>query len=120
MTRQEILNKLHSIPIRVKITSLPSEGALECQYVTAKGSKEEWIGINDWPATLHKDSNGSITYILEIEGEKHYFEDYQSFADCFELNWIGEVKPWEDYDDEVLGEMLDWMEDFDDGIPFAE
>ena len=118
MNRQEMLNRLHSLPVRVKITYLPSEEALECQYVTSKGSKEEWIGLGDWPASLHKDSNGDTTYILRLNGEDHSFNNYQSFADFFEQNWIGKVHLWEDCDDDTLGEMLDWINEFDEGIPF--
>lgn len=50
MYRNEMLEKLHSIQTSVALTALTSEGALECIYVTATGTKYEWIGLYDWPA----------------------------------------------------------------------
>lgn len=49
MNREEMLEKLHSIKPGVELTVLPSEGALECEYVTSKGTSYEWIGMYDWP-----------------------------------------------------------------------
>lgn len=49
MTREEMLKKLHSIKPGVELTALINEGALECEYVTGKGTAYEWIGMYDWP-----------------------------------------------------------------------
>ena len=49
MTREEMLEKLHSIKPGVELTALTSEGALECEYVTSNGTAYEWIGMYDWP-----------------------------------------------------------------------
>ena len=49
MTRDEMLEKLHSIKPGAELTALTSEGALECEYVTSKGTAYEWIGMYDWP-----------------------------------------------------------------------
>jgi hypothetical protein len=50
MTREEMIEKLHQIGVGVELTTLTSEMVLECEYVTSKGYKYEWIGIDDWPA----------------------------------------------------------------------
>ena len=47
MTREEMLKKLHSIKPGAELTALTSEGALECEYVTSKGTAYEWIGMYD-------------------------------------------------------------------------
>lgn len=113
-----MLNKLQKIPVSVRLTALVSEGALECLYMTSKGTKEEWIGINDWPASIQNDTQGSTTYILNLEGKTQSFTDYQSFADCFEKIWIGdELRPWEDCSDDELAEWLDLVAQ-SNGIPF--
>ena len=44
-----MLKKLHSIKPGVELTILPSEGALECEYVSKNGCTYEWIGMYDWP-----------------------------------------------------------------------
>lgn len=49
MTREEMLEKLRSIKPGAELTALTSEGALECEYVTSKGTAYEWIGMYDWP-----------------------------------------------------------------------
>ena len=49
MTREEMLEKLRSIKPGAELTALTSEGALECEYVTNKGTSYEWIGMYDWP-----------------------------------------------------------------------
>ena len=49
MTREEMLEKLHSIKPGAELTALTSEGALECEYVTSEGTAYEWIGMYDWP-----------------------------------------------------------------------
>ena len=46
MTREEMLEKLHSIKPGVELTALTSEGALECEYVTYPGKS----GIAKWLA----------------------------------------------------------------------
>ena len=118
MDRVEKLNILHSIPVKVRITVLPSEGALECQYMTSNGEKNEWIGLDAWPATKFEESKVS-KYCLTIAGERHVFDDYQSFELCFIEKWIGEVTPWEDFSDDVLDEWIEMTNDCD-GIPFKE
>lgn len=120
MTREEMLTKLHTIPVTVRITALVSECALECQYMTSKGTKEEWIGINEWPVSVTEDTKGEKKYLLNIEGKKHIFDDYQSFSSFFEQNWIGEVaKFWEEYQDIELEEWLELIAECD-GIPFSD
>lgn len=52
MNREEMLNKLHSIKPGVRLTVLPDEYALECDYVTRFGNYYEWIGMNDWPVVM--------------------------------------------------------------------
>jgi hypothetical protein len=49
MSREEMLQKLHSTKIGVELTALVSENALECEYVMSTGTKYEWIGLYDWP-----------------------------------------------------------------------
>lgn len=112
-----MLNKLHSIPVSVLLTALVSEESLECLYMTSKGTKEEWIGINDWPVSIVEHSAGT-TYVITIEGNQYTFKDYQSFSEFFELNWIREVSPWEDYNDETLEEWLN-MISLCNGIPLT-
>ena len=118
MDRKEKLEILHSIPVKVSITVLPSEYALECQYMTSRGEKYEWIGLDEWPATKFEES-GVTKYALTIEGERQVFDDYQSFELCFSQKWIGEVTPWENYNDDALDEWIDCANDCD-GIPFIE
>lgn len=48
MSRDEMLNKLHSIHVGVSMVALTSEGALECTCVTPFGSSYEWMDLNDW------------------------------------------------------------------------
>lgn len=119
MTREEMLDKLHNTQVAVHLTVLESESALECIYMTSKGTKEEWIGINEWPVSIKKESDETSTYILNLE-ERHAFKDYQSFASFFEKHWIGdEVKAWEEYNDNELEEWLDIIGECD-GIPFID
>ena len=117
MNRAEMLNKLHTTPVSVRLTALDSEGSLECLYMTSKGTKEEWIGINDWPVSIIEHSAGT-TYVLTIKGKQYTFKDYQSFSDFFEQNWICEISPWEDYTDEALEEWLELIS-LCNGIPLT-
>ncbi len=119
MTRNEMLNKLHIIPVSVRLTVLESESALECLYMTSKGTKEEWIGINEWPVSVIEDTNGINRFLIKIEGDTHSFDDYDSFADFFEEKWIGEVRSWEEYSDEALEEWIELIKECN-GIPFLE
>lgn len=118
MNRTEKLNKLHNILVKVRMTVLPSEQALECLYMTSIGTKEEWIGLDEWPAFISEVS-AVPEYILVLEGERLVFEDYQSFETAFSQRWIGEVTPWEDYCDEALEEWIDLVDECD-GIPLKE
>ena len=115
MTREELLHALHSIPVKTNVTELTCEGSIECLYATSKGTKEEWIGLDEWPALVYKNaSHEPITYHLKINGETRTFTDYQSFAESFEKDWIGDVTPWEDYDDNTLEAWLDDLEFYED------
>ena len=115
MTRKEMLNILHNIPVKAQITYLPSEGAIECLYVTSKGTKEEWIGIDEWPASIcKKGPENPATYYLVLDDGARTFTDYQSFADCFEKEYLGKVTPWEDNDDDVLESWIDELEFYED------
>ena len=113
-----MLTNLHMIPVSVRITALVSEGALECLYMTSRGTKEEWIGVNEWPASVIEDTNGKKKYLLNIEDNTYSFDDYQSFSSFFEQNWIGEVtNSWDDYQDNELEEWIDLLAECK-GIPF--
>ena len=117
MTRDEMLEKLHKIPVKVQLTMLPTEGALECLYMNSKGNRYEWIGINDWPASVIKENDSKkVKYTLEIDGKTYSFDDYQEFETFFSENWIREVEPWEDCTDEGLKNWLETVEDCE-GIP---
>lgn len=48
MTREELLDQLHNIAVRVSLVALPSEGALECTCVTPRGSCCEWFDLYNW------------------------------------------------------------------------
>ena len=50
MTRNEMLEKLHSIRPGVELTVLPTEEAIECEYVSNEGYGYKWIGMWEWPA----------------------------------------------------------------------
>lgn len=52
MTREIMLEKLHTIKPGVELTVLPNEEALECEYVTKEGCSYEWIGMYDWPVVV--------------------------------------------------------------------
>ena len=80
MERKDMLDELHRITLGVQLTVLPSEGALECEYVTKNGYTYEWIGIDDWPLyeirdvsrerfnlIIKKISSGTLTY-ADTEG----------------------------------------------------
>jgi hypothetical protein len=49
MNRDEMLTILHNLKLGVELTALTSEGALECTYVTSKGTGYEWRALDDWP-----------------------------------------------------------------------
>ena len=115
MTRDEMLNTLHSINVAVRLTALTSENALECLYMTSRGTKEEWIGLNEWPVSIKKESSPN-TYILELNGIRHEFSDYGSFISFFENEWIGDVTPWDQYNDEELSQWIELVSIYD-GIP---
>ncbi len=86
--------------------------------MTAKGTKEEWIGIDEWPVFLVKEKE-SDKYILNINDEIYSFVDYQSFASFFEQQWIGkEITPWENYNDTELEEWCELIK-VCDGIPLS-
>lgn len=121
MTREEMLNRLHAIEVKVQLTALPSEGALECIYFTSKGYKEEWIGIDEWTVRQRIDSKGRLVYCVKIDEKRHEFRVYSNFVDFFITQWIGEVNPWDaEEDDDVLFDYLDWVEDLEDGIPIFD
>lgn len=67
MTREDMLNKLHNIEPAVKLTALTSEGALECEYITKKGTNYEWISMDSpWPAIKITDlDNDKLAIIKE-------------------------------------------------------
>lgn len=50
MTRDEMLEKLRNIKPGVELTVLPTEEAIECEYISDEGHGYEWIGMWDWPA----------------------------------------------------------------------
>ena len=116
MNREEKLTKLHKITVKVRLTILESEGAIECQYLTSNGEKNEWIGIDEWPASK-SEKDGKTEYKLIIDEETLIFNDYKNFEECFSRKWIGEVTPWEEYSDDALDSWIE-LADNCDGIPF--
>ena len=44
------LDKFKDVSLRVALTAMPEEEALECEYITPKGYRSEWIGLDEWPA----------------------------------------------------------------------
>lgn len=91
MTREEMLEKLHSIKPGVELTALTNEGALECEYVTGKGTGYEWIGMYEWPVARLRGVTASLLgniqaklakdalSICDIEGTA-FFDLYASFV----------------------------------------
>lgn len=90
-----MLEKLHLIKPGAELTALTSEGALECEYVTSKGTAYEWIGMYDWPVARlggvtnswlkniqAKLTNNALS-LSDIE-ETVFYDLYVSFvsADC--------------------------------------
>lgn len=119
MTRIVLLDKLHRIPVSVSLVVLPTENAYECQYITPKGTKNEWIGMEQWPAYVIEDSTipRKEKYVLELGDRSLAFNDYNSFEEAFVKEWIGEVTPWEDYGDEALEYWLEFVSECEAGIP---
>ena len=70
MTREEMLEKLHSIKPGVELTALTSEGALECEYVTSKGTAYEWIGMYDWPVARLRGVTNFLVKNIQAKLEK--------------------------------------------------
>ena len=91
MTREEMLEKLHSIKPGVELTALTNEGALECEYVTSKGTAYEWIGMYDWPVARLRGVTSSLlkniqaklikdTLSLSDIKETFFYDLYVSFV----------------------------------------
>lgn len=70
MTREEMLEKLHSIKPGVELTALTNEGALECECVTSKGTAYEWIGMYDWPVARLRGVTNSLLKDIQIKLSK--------------------------------------------------
>lgn len=64
MTREEMLNKLHSIDIGAQATVATMDMGLQYEYVTNIGWGENFGSMGDWPAyELHGISNTILTTI---------------------------------------------------------
>ena len=50
MLIKSCLDEFKDVSLRVAITAMPEEEALECEYITSNGYRSEWIGLNEWPA----------------------------------------------------------------------
>lgn len=48
LTREQLLEKLHSISFYAYLTALTSEECLEVEIMTSKGTIYSWIGFRDW------------------------------------------------------------------------
>lgn len=77
MTREEMLNKLHSINPGVELVALTSEYALERTFVSSKGCAYDWVSFDEpWPAVKITDlTNDQLDLIKNKLSNKSLTKD---------------------------------------------
>lgn len=95
MNREEITNILRKIKPGAELAALPTEGALECTYITSLGVFFEWIPLDGWQFyKVNNIDHISLSKIIEKAKLRNL-----SIADI-KNTWLGEL-----YDSELGGEI---------------
>lgn len=84
MKRNEMLELLSEHPTAAELVVLTSEMAIECTYISRQGFKNEWLGIDQWPAyaILFADKNSFLEISERISAHLLKLEDIQDTALC--------------------------------------
>lgn len=84
MTREEMLNKLHSIRLGAQPTVITNDMGLQYEYVTKEGHGEGFGDMGDWPAyRLMNISAETLTYIQKQIRERTLKEEDLTGTDLY-------------------------------------
>lgn len=76
LDRTEMLSKLHSLPFRMSLTALTSEGCIEVNVVSSKGTSYSWESFEDYTSHIYclkGLSKNKIALIKEHIASKTFF-----------------------------------------------
>lgn len=116
LEREELLKRLHALPFCMYLTALPSEGCLEVNVVSSKGTAYSWESFDEfafYAYCLEGISKDKIMIIKErIASESLYVDDLNGTQ-------LEELIPPENKSEELSDIFVDFLELPDENLESA-
>lgn len=104
--REELLKRLHALPFCMYLTALTSEGCVEVNLVSSKGTSYRWEGLDDFEFQAYCLEGLSKNKVAQI---KEHILSKSLFLSDFNRTLLKKILPTKDKTKELSGTLVDFL-----------